>query len=91
MQIAFLACPGTLPGSPTRRIDAFEHDLQMAALREGLAGRAALADIDWRAPLEELAGFDVALIGTAWDYTEAKDAFLARLEALEAAGVKVCN
>ncbi len=91
MRIAFLACPGTLPGSPTRRIDAFEHDLQMAALREGLAGRAELTDIDWRAPLEQLTGFDVALIGTAWDYTEAKDEFLARLEALEAAGVKVCN
>ncbi len=90
-KIAFLACPGTLPGSPTRRIDAFEHDNQITALRVGLAGRAEVVDIDWRAPLDELGQFDAALIGTAWDYTAAKDEFLARLEALEAAGVVVCN
>jgi glutathione synthase/RimK-type ligase-like ATP-grasp enzyme len=91
MKIAFLACPGTLPDSPTRRYDAFEHDYQIAALRDGLAGRGEVSDIDWRAPFEELAGFDLALIGTAWDYTAAKDEFLDRLEALEAAGVAVCN
>jgi glutathione synthase/RimK-type ligase-like ATP-grasp enzyme len=91
MKIAFLACPGTLPGSPARRFDAFEHDNQIAALREGLGGRAEVIDLDWRAPLGELAACDVALIGTAWDYTAAKDLFLARLQALEAAGVTVCN
>lgn len=91
MRIAFLACPETLPGSPVRRPDAFEHDLQIGALREGLAGRAEVLDIDWRAPLAQLSGFDMALLGTPWDYTEAKDEFLARLEALEAAGVTVCN
>ena len=90
-KIAFLACPGTLPGSPTRRVDAFEHDYQIAALREGLGTRAEVTDIDWRAPLDELTQFDAALIGTAWDYTAAKDEFLARLEALEAAGVMVSN
>ena len=90
-KIAFLACPGTLPGSPTRRVDAFEHDYQIAALRQGLGARAEVIDIDWRAPLHELVQFDAALIGTAWDYTAAKDEFLARLEALEAAGVVVCN
>ena len=90
-QIAFLACPGTLPGSPTRRSDAFEHDLQLAALRQGLGSRAEVADIDWRAPLEHLVRFDLAILGTPWDYTEAKDEFIARLEALEAAGVVVAN
>lgn len=91
MKIAFLACPGTLPGSPTRRPDAFEHDLQLATLRDGLAGRATVSDLDWRAPLAELTGFDLAYLGTPWDYTEAKDQFLARLAALETAGVVVCN
>ncbi len=38
-----------------------------------------------------MAGFDLAYLGTPWDYTEAKDEFLARLEALEDAGVTVCN
>jgi glutathione synthase/RimK-type ligase-like ATP-grasp enzyme len=90
-KIAFLACPGTLPGSPARRFDAFEHDNQIAALRDGLGNRAEVVDLDWRAPLDVLAQFDAALIGTAWDYTAAKDEFLARLEALEAAGVAVCN
>ena len=91
LQIAFLACPDTLPGSPTRRPDAFEHDMQLAALRDGLGGRAEVTDIDWRAPLEELVRFDLAILGTPWDYTEAKDEFIARLEALEAAGVVVAN
>lgn len=91
MRIAFLACPDTLPGSPTRRPDAFEHDLQIAALRDGLAGRAEVLALDWRAPLAELTRCNAALIGSAWDYTEAKDEFLTRLEALEVAGVAVCN
>lgn len=90
-QIAFLACPDTLPGSPTRRPDAFEHDLLLAALREGCGPRAEVTDIDWRAPLEELARFDLAYLGTPWDYTEAKDEFLERLDTLEAAGVVVAN
>ena len=90
-KIAFLACPDTLPGSPSRRPDAFEHDLQLAALRSGLGTRAEVTDIDWRAPLDELARFDLAILGTPWDYTEAKDEFIARLEALEAAGVVVAN
>ena len=87
MRIAFLACPTTLPGSPSRRPDAFEHDLLFAALETGLAGRAELTAIDWRAPLAELTAFDLAYLGTPWDYTEAKDEFLMRLAALEAAGV----
>ena len=91
MKIAFLACAETLPGSPTRRPDAFEHDLQLAALRDGLAGRAQVTEIDWQAPLEQFTRFDLAILGTPWDYTEHKDAFVTRLEALEAAGVKVCN
>ena len=90
--IAFLACSGTLPTSALRRKDAFEHDHQIAALRAGLAGSGVnVVEVDWRAPLEELAAYPLALIGTPWDYAEAKEEFLARLEALQAAGVKVCN
>ena len=91
MKIAFLACPTTLPGSPTRRPDAFEHDLYLGAVHAGLGERGTVTDIDWRAPLAELAEFDLAILGTPWDYTEAKDEFLARLGELEQAGVKVCN
>lgn len=91
MNIAFLACPETLPGSPSRRPDAFEHDLQLAALQDGLGARAQVTAIDWHAPLESLTGFDLAILGTPWDYTEAKEEFIARLEALEAADVVVAN
>lgn len=91
LRIAFLACPATLPGSPTRRPDAFEHDLQFEALRSGLAASAALEAVDWRAPLGQLRAFDIALLGTPWDYTEAKEEFLARLDELESAGVTLAN
>lgn len=91
MKIAFLACPETLPGSPLRRPDAFEHDLYLQAVQDGVGSRGTVTAIDWRAPLETLAGFDVALLGTPWDYTEAKDEFLIRIADLEAAGVVVCN
>lgn len=90
-KIAFLACPDTLPGSPSRRPDAFEHDLLFDALQAGLNGRADLVTLDWRSPMDVLAGVDLAYLGTPWDYTEAKDEFLARLAALEAAGVVVAN
>lgn len=90
-KIAFLACPDTLPGSPSRRPDAFEHDLLLDAIRLGLGDRADLQAIDWRAPMEQLTSYDLAYLGTPWDYTEAKDEFLERLEALEQAGVVVAN
>ena len=91
MRIAFLACPATLPGSPVRRADAFEHDLLFAALETGLGTRADLIATDWQAPLDQLTQYDAAYLGTPWDYTEHKDAFIARLVALEQAGVRVCN
>ena len=91
-KIAFLACPATLPGAPDRSRYAFEHDTQVAVLRKGLEGSGVeLVEIDWRAPLDTFAGFAMALIGSSWDYTEAKDAFITRLAALEATGVMVCN
>ncbi|WP_296678412.1 hypothetical protein [Novosphingobium sp.] len=91
MRIAFLSCPETLPGSPARRPDAFEHDLLFDALSAGLDGRAEITAIDWRAPLGSLTAFDAAYLGTPWDYTDAKDAFLDRLDALESAGVSLAN
>ena len=96
-KIVFLACPDTLPSSPSRGVEAGLHDHQVAALRAGLAGSGLVGsgveviEADWRAPMEDFAGVSLALIGSAWDYTGAKDAFIARLAALAAAGVRVCN
>lgn len=92
VRVGFLACLDTMPGSPHRRADAFEHDLQVAALRPALAARGiGMAEIDWAAPLEAFSGLELVLIGTAWDYQDRKAEFLARLDALQARGVEVCN
>lgn len=92
IQVGFLACADTLPGDGPRRGDAFEHDLEVAALRPALAARGMeLVEIDWRAPIDGFAGFDAVLLGTPWDYQDRADEFVARLEDLEARGVAVHN
>ena len=92
MNVAFLTCPGTHPGSPTRRADAFEHDLMVAAIRPELEARGhALVEIDWRSPVEEFAATPLVLVGSPWDYQDSEAEFLSQLDALEAAGHIVCN
>lgn len=92
MNVAFLTCPGTHPGSPTRRADAFEHDLMVAAIRPELEARGhALVEIDWRSPVEEFAATPLVLVGSPWDYHDSEAEFLSQLDALEAAGHIVCN
>ena len=91
-QIGFLACPGTLPGSPVRRDDAFEHDLQVEALRKGFEPAGLeLVELDWHAGTDALAGYPLVLLGTVWDYQDHEHAFLATIDALAAAGTQVCN
>ncbi|MDE1467722.1 ATP-grasp domain-containing protein [Aurantiacibacter sp. D1-12] len=91
-RIGFLACAETLPGGKDRRGDAFEHDLQVEALRPALASQGLnLVEIDWRAPIEEFDGCALVLLGTAWDYQDHQAEFLARLEELEARGIIICN
>jgi hypothetical protein len=91
MKIAFLTCHDLLQDAPARRADAFEHDLQFATLREGLAGRAEITEIDWRSQIADFEGFDIALLGTAWDYQDRAEEFIARLDELTACGVDVRN
>lgn len=90
--IAFLACETTLPGSQQRRTDAFEHDLMVAALEPALADRGMkLQVIDWEAELAAFDGVDLVLLGSSWNYQDRHEAFLAKLDALEARGIAVCN
>jgi glutathione synthase/RimK-type ligase-like ATP-grasp enzyme len=91
MNIAFLTCADLLPGAARRRKDAFEHDFQIAALREGLGPAASVIDMDWRAPADAFEGFDAALLGTAWDYQDRPRDFMARLDDLASRGVQVFN
>lgn len=83
-QIAYLASKATLPGSPTRRTDAFEHDRMMDALRPAFRKLVMrVEDIDWAEPGVDWARFDAVLIGTTWDYWDYQDAFLSTLEEIE--------
>ena len=92
MKIAFLACDTTLPGRPERRSDAFEHDYQFEAIKRPLAEKGIeLVEINWKAPIEELSSFDIALISTTWDYQECCDEFLNKLDAIEVSGTPLCN
>ena len=92
MIIGFLTCPGTAPDSDNRRTDAFEHDLQVAALRPAFEAEGmALREIDWRADLAQFGGMDAVLLGTAWDYQDYEAEFLAKLDVLAASGITVCN
>ena len=92
MKIAFLACSVTLPGSPVRRSDAHEHDYQVSALSGPMrAAGLELIEVDWRDASCDWTQFDAALIGTTWDYWDYPDEFLARLNRLDALGVKVIN
>ncbi|MFA6218979.1 MAG: hypothetical protein WC692_04270 [Erythrobacter sp.] len=89
-RIGFLACAATLPGAGERRGDAFEHDIEVAALRPAFATAGLeLVEIDWRAPLADFDGMALVLLGTAWDYQDHPAEFLARLDALAARGIAV--
>ena len=95
-RIGFLACAATLPAARSatavRRGDAYEHDLTIAALRPAFEACAMRLDvIDWEAPLEAFSPFDAVLLGTAWNYQDRPEMFLAKLEALARQGVGVFN
>ena len=92
VRVGFLACETTLPGSPIRRSDAFEHDLQVAALAPALAAHGiGMVELDWVGPLESFTGIELVMIGTSWNYQDRQEEFLTRLDTLAARGIVVCN
>lgn len=83
-KIAYLASRVTLPGSPIRRTDAFEHDFMMDALREPFEGRGfRVEDVAWDDPKADWSSYAAAIIGTTWDYWDRLGEFLAALERIE--------
>ncbi len=83
-QIAYLSSKKTLPGSPMRRSDAFEHDRMMAALRPPFdALDMSVHDVDWADPSQDWASYDAAIIGTTWDYWDYAEQFLETLTRIE--------
>jgi len=80
MRFAYIASTATLPRSPTRRSDAFEHDRMMDELRVGARENVQWHDIAWDDETADWARFDAAIIGTAWDYWDRQSDFLSRLD-----------
>lgn len=83
-KIAYLASRVTLPGSPIRRTDAFEHDFMMDALRSPFEARGfQVEDVAWDDAKADWSSYAAAIIGTTWDYWDRLDEFLAALERIE--------
>jgi len=85
MRIAYLASRLTLPESPDRRFDAFEHDLMIDCLMPAFADKGStLAIHAWDDETIDWSVFDAVLIGSTWDYQDNLSAFMAKLESIEA-------
>lgn len=83
-KIAYLASRVTLPGSPIRRTDAFEHDFMMDALRGPFEARGfRVEDVAWDDAKADWSAYAAVIIGTTWDYWDRLDEFLAALERIE--------
>ncbi|MCP5021625.1 MAG: hypothetical protein GY930_07590 [bacterium] len=81
--IAFLTSPDLLPGCSDRREDAWEFDVQFAALEKGCGELGLqLQPAVWRTPEFDASDYSAVFIGTAWDYAEAPEEFLATLDAI---------
>ncbi|RED15331.1 ATP-grasp domain-containing protein [Parasphingopyxis lamellibrachiae] len=85
MRVAYLASRLTLPASPDRRFDAFEHDLMIDCLAPVFAANGgSLTALAWDDANVDWSAFDAALIGSTWDYQDNLKTFMARLENIEA-------
>ena len=83
-KIAYLCSQVTIPGSPNRRFDAFEHDRTMDALRPAFQQRGlSIEEVCWDEGNVDWSIFDAVIIGTAWDYWDRQQLFIETLEAIE--------
>ena len=81
MKTAYIASQVTLPGTPGRRDDAFEHDYMMDALRPAFEARGlTIVDVAWDDPDADWSSYGAAIIGTTWDYWDRQEEFLATLD-----------
>lgn len=83
MRFVYLSSRVTLPGSPTRRSDAIEHDRMMEELRGCAPDGVIWYDLSWDDDSVDWTGFDAVIIGTAWDYWDRQDAFLTKLDEID--------
>ncbi|WP_417457415.1 ATP-grasp domain-containing protein [Kordiimonas sp.] len=84
MHLCYLACQATLPGSLTRRVDAYEHDQMMENLRAAFEAKGGrVTAVSWDDPAADWSLYDAVMIGTTWDYHDRLDDFLAVLAEIE--------
>ncbi|MFC4346963.1 RimK family alpha-L-glutamate ligase [Kordiimonas lipolytica] len=84
MHLCYLSSRVTMPGSPVRRSDAFEHDQMMENLTAAFETRGAkVTDVSWDDKDVNWSSFDAVMIGTTWDYWDRLDEFLETLEKIE--------
>lgn len=84
MHLCYLACRATLPGSPTRRVDAYEHDQMMENLTAAFEARGGkVTAVSWDDPAADWSLYDAVMIGTTWDYHDRLNEFLAVLADIE--------
>jgi len=88
---AFICSQCTISSSPNRRSDAFEHDLTMDSFRPEFEKLGMnLTEVCWDDCEVDWTDFELAIIGTAWDYWDRHDLFLRTLESIEAK-TQLCN
>ncbi len=84
MHLCYLACQATLPGSLTRRVDAYEHDQMMENLTAAFEARGGkVTAVSWDDPAADWSLYDAVMIGTTWDYHDRLNEFLAVLADIE--------
>ena len=85
MKVAYLACADVLTTSANRRIDADEHDRELACLTSAFAARGSLIqEVDWLVYDPASRAFDLLFVRTTWDYVEHGDEFLRFIARAEA-------
>lgn len=81
MRVAYLACAACMTGAAVRRVDAYEHDRELAAFAPAFAKHGiALEEIEWRSLDLAQHDFDLLWIRTTWDYTDHPEEFAAFLD-----------
>lgn len=91
-RIAYLISADMAPDALDPREDQFEFRHQLEAFAPAFESAGMALDVViWDAPNRPWTEYDAAIIGTAWDYWEKRDSFLATLEAIEASGRPLLN
>lgn len=84
MKIAYLSCEFCFPGERSDQVDMREHQHMMSALKPVFESNGStIKDVKWDAKQVDWSTFDAVIIGTAWDYIDRCDEFLATLDAID--------